>query len=206
MVFTEVRTIGILTPLSHFSFKSYWNTGINPSGDYPVTLEVKDTSGNVLSVSTKNIVISSAIETSRLLTGQISVDKQSLLQGKPVGITYSITNVGNIDLSQIDLSILTLHTVDLTTYDTLTDQTPLLMGATYNNMQELDTVDYSAKDYLVILRAAISGVEETLAGTYFRVEGAPSAPSLYIPHHGDDVETPAPELSVNNATAVSQIF
>ncbi|MCK5506305.1 MAG: VCBS repeat-containing protein, partial [Thermodesulfovibrionia bacterium] len=200
MVFTEVRTIGILTPSAYFSFKSYWNTGINHSGDYPVTLEVKDTSGNVLSVSTKNIVISSAIEISRLLTGHISVDKQSLLQGEPVGITYSITNVGNIDLSQIDLSILTLHTVDLTTYDTLNDQTPLLMGAAYNNMQELDTGDYSAKDYLVILRADISGVETTLAGTYFRVEGAPSAPSLYIPHHGDDVETPAPELSVNNAS------
>jgi hypothetical protein len=134
------------------------------------------------------------------LLGQISIDKQSLLQGEPVNITYNVTNSGNIDLSQIDLSILTLHTVDLTTYDTLTDQTPLLMGATYNNMQELDTVDYSAKDYLVILRANIEGNEETLASTYFRVEGAPSVPSLYIPPHGDDVETPAPELSVNNAS------
>jgi hypothetical protein len=52
----------------------------------------------------------------------------------------------------------------------------------------------------VVLRATISGVEETLAATYFRVEGAPSAPSLNWPIHGEDVETLMPELIVNNAT------
>jgi len=199
-LYTETRTIPILLPGQQTELKTYWNTSINPPGIYPVTLEVKDSTGVVLSISTTNITITDAIKPSKLLKGQISVDKQSLLQGEPVAITYSVTNIGNINLNQIDLSILTVHVVELTAYDTLTDQTSLQMGQTYTNTQNLSTNNYTAKDYLVILRAKISGVEETLAGTYFRVEGAPSAPSLNLPHDGSDIETYTPVLTVNNAS------
>jgi subtilase family serine protease len=199
-IFTENSAIGMLTPSSYYSHKSYWNTATYPSGDYPVTLEIMDASDNVLSAITKSVTISSVIDPSTHLIGQISVDNQSFLQSEPVNILYSVTNIGNSNMSQVDLSVLTLHSVDLTTYDTLTDQADLLMGETYNNIQQLDTQSYSAKDYLVVLRASISGGEETLASTYFRVEGAPSAPSLYLPPHGEDIEALAPALSVNNAS------
>jgi subtilase family serine protease/prenyltransferase beta subunit len=199
-LYTETQTIPILLPGQQTELKTYWNTSTNPPGDYPVTLEVKDSSGTILSSSTATITVSEEIKPSKLLKGQISVDKQSLFQGDPVAITYSVTNVGNIDLSQVDLSILTVHVVELTPYDTLTDQTSLMMGDTYNNTQQLSTNAYSAKDYLVILRAKISEVEETLAGTYLRVEGAPSAPSLNLPRDGSDIETYTPELTVNNAS------
>ena len=42
-------------------------------------------------------------------------------------------------------------------------------------------------------------VEETLAGSYFRVEGAPSAPALIAPANGSDVDNVTPLLSVSNA-------
>jgi large repetitive protein len=200
VVFTENVPIDILTPLADQTFNTYWNTSTNPPGTYPVTLTVKDQSEMVLSASTKNLTISGDINPSVLLRGQISADDQSILQGEPVTISYSVTNIGNVDLSQVNLSILTVHVTELTVYDTLTDQTALAMSSTYTNSQELTTSSYSAKDYLVILRAAISGTEETLASTYFRVEGAPSAPSLFSPAHGDDVETYTPELAVNNAS------
>ncbi|MEN8263006.1 MAG: CARDB domain-containing protein [Nitrospirota bacterium] len=199
-LFSEERMISMLTPLSYYSFNTYWNTAAHPSGEYPVTIEVKDASENVLSISTSSITISSESRPSVLLTGQVTVDKQSLLRGEPVDITYSVTNIGNIDLSQVDLSIMTVHAVELTPYDTLTDQTAMLMGETHNNVQQLDTQSYSAKDYLLILQANIQGVEETLASTYFRVEGAPSAPSLNWPIHGEDLETLIPGLIVNNAS------
>jgi subtilase family serine protease len=200
VLFTDHTSIGMLVPGASRSFNPYWNTSTNPPGDYPVTLEVKDSSGTVVSTSTKNLTISSDIVPSALLTGALSVDTQSLFTGDPVNIGYSITNVGNIDLSLVDVSILTVHVVELSVYDTLTDQTGLLMGETYGNSQVLDTAAYSAKDYLVILRVNISGTEETLAGTYFRVEGAPSAPSLYLPGQGNDVETYTPILEVNNSS------
>ncbi len=200
ILFTEDSAIGILIPLSYYSFNTYWNTGIDSPGEYPVTLDIKDASGNVLSTSTKNLTITNNIKPSKFLKGTISVDKQNILRGEPLNIAYSVTNVGNMDLPAVNLSILTVHIVELTTYDTLIDQTSLMMGGTYANTKQLNTQNYSAKDYLVILRANVSGVEETLAGTYFRVEGAPSAPSLSVPAHGDDVETYTPILIVNNAS------
>jgi hypothetical protein len=199
-LFSESAVIGLLVPSAYYPYATYWNTSTYPPGDYPVTLEVKDASGTMLSSSMNTLTIDSTVDPSILLTGQISVDNQSLLQGDTVNIDYSITNVGNIDLSQVDLSIPVVHVVELTPYDTLTDQTSLLMGEEYAGSQPLATQTYSAKDYLVILRVNIEGNEETLASTYFRVEGAPSAPSLNQPSEGEDVETLTPALTVNNAT------
>jgi subtilase family serine protease/squalene cyclase len=199
-LFTEENTIGLLVPLSYHSFSSYWNTSTNPPGNYTVTLEVRDASGAFLSSSTRTLTISSEIVPEKLLLGDISVNLQSLLQGDPVDVTYSVTNVGNVDLTQVDLSILAVHVVELTPYDTLVDQTALLMGETHANTQQIATNSYSAKDYLVILRADISGNESTLASTYFRVEGAPSAPSLNWPQHGEDIEILTPDLTANNAS------
>ncbi|MBI5096539.1 MAG: VCBS repeat-containing protein, partial [Nitrospirae bacterium] len=197
---TETQPIPILLPGQSTELKTYWNTSTNPSGAYPVTLEIRDASGVLVSSSTATITISSEIKPSKLLRGQVSVDKQSILQGEPVTFSYQVTNLGNMDISQADLSIKTVHVVNLSVYDTLTDQTALLMDASYANTRQLATGSYSAKDYLVILAASINGVEETLASTYFRVEGAPSAPSLNAPSHGSDVETITPILSINNAT------
>ncbi|MBI5075871.1 MAG: hypothetical protein HZB62_11995 [Nitrospirae bacterium] len=197
---TETQTIPILLPGQVTELKTYWNTATNPPGAYPITLELRDVSGALVSTAAATLTISSEIKPSKLLRGQISVDRQSILQGEPLNISYQVTNVGNIDISQVDLSIKTVHVVNLSVYDTLTDQTGLQMGAAYANAQQLGTGTYSAKDYLVILAASINSIEETLASTYFRVEGAPSAPSLNIPAHSSDVETLTPVLSVNNAT------
>lgn len=199
-LFTDTKSIPILIPGQTTDLKTYWNTGTYPPGSYPVTLEVTDAAGAVLSTSTQNLTISDNASPAKLLKGQISVDKQVILKGEPLAISYNVTNAGNIDLAQIGLTILTVSAGDATTYDTLTDQTALTMGNSYGNVKQLDTGTYSARDYLVILRAAISGVEETLSGTYFRVEGAPSAPSLDSPKQGIDVETLTPSLIINNAS------
>jgi large repetitive protein len=200
-VYTETKTLSTLMPGAAFTFKVYWNTGTNAPGTYPVTLEVKDASGAVLSTSTVNLTISSDLKPSVLLRGQISLDTHSILSGEPVTATYSATNVGNMDLSDVTFSVVIVDAASATVYDdTVAVQAALSMGQTYTNTGRLDTANYSAKDYLVILRASINGTEETLAGTYFRVEGAPSAPSLSLPGNGTDVETLTPLLVVNNAS------
>ncbi|KPK02136.1 MAG: hypothetical protein AMK71_03345 [Nitrospira bacterium SG8_35_4] len=197
---TEDSMLGILTPSSYYSINTYWNTATYAPGAYPVSLEVKDSTGAILSTGTVDLSISSEIIPSKLLIGGILVDQQSLLQGTPVNISYSITNAGNIDLSQVDASIQIVHVVEMTPYDTFFDQTALLKGESFTNSQTLSTQTYTAKDYLVVLMASIDGVEETLASTYFRIEGAPSPPSLNWPIHGEDVETLIPDLIVNNAS------
>ena len=128
------------------------------------------------------------------------MDKQSLLSGETVTVSYGVTNTGNLDLENIGLSVLTVHAKDQSIYNTITDQVTVAMGATSSAYASIDTTNYSARDYLVILRANIAGSEETVAGTYFRIEGAPSAPSLAGPAQAADVLTFIPELSVNNAS------
>ena len=199
VIYTETKTIGLLMPGATFTFKSYWNTGTYAPGTYPVTLEVKDASGAVIATGMQTITISSIVKPSAVLKGRLSVDRQSLLSGETVSASYSVTNSGNIDLQNVTFSILTVHVVNETVYNTLTYQAAIPMGGTYSNIGQIDTTNYTAKDYLVILRANISGVEETLAGTYFRVEGAPTSPSLASPEAGSDVLTFTPTLSVNNA-------
>lgn len=179
--------------------RHYWNSGSYPAGTYIVTLRILDQSGTAIGTTTCNLVISSSVNPAALLKGKITLDKQSILAGEPVAVSYSITNSGNIDLASISLSVRTVNISEQTVYDTITAQAALTIGATYTNSGRIETASYKAKDYLVVLSATLAGVEQTLAGSYFRVEGAPSAPAIISPASGSDVDTFTPALKVSNA-------
>jgi hypothetical protein len=199
-LYSDTTKLPLLNGGQTTTINKYWNTGTNPAGNYLVTLQVIDVTGTVISTSACNLVIASTTKPSALLKGQVSLDKQNILTGEPVTATYSVTNVGNVDLSGVSLSVRTVNMSEQSLYNTFGDQTTLAMGNTYTNSGRIDTQNYSAKDYLVVLQATIAGVEETLAGTYFRVEGAPSAPALSGPANGSDVVTFTPALTVSNAS------
>lgn len=199
-LFTDLKAIPSLAPNQILDSKTYWNTGLNPPGTYLATFQFLDAAGAVISTATCNFVIDSATKPTALLKGRISLDKQSILTGEPVTVSYSVTNTGNMDLSNIAISVQTVSVNEQTVYGAIANQAILAMGAAYTNSGRIDTQGYSSKDYLVVLRASIAGVEETLAGTYFRVEGAPSAPSLAGPSNGSDIITFSSLLSVNNAS------
>lgn len=198
-IYSATTAIPILNQNQQISLKTYWNTGVNPAGSYLVSLRILDSAGTVIGKTTCNLVINSSGKPTALLKGKITPDKQSILTGEIVTVSYSVTNTGNIDLANVPLSIRTVNLAEQTVYNTIADQTTLAKGTTATNSGLIDTMNYSAKDYLIVLRATIGGVEETLAGSYFRVEGAPSAPALYGPASGADVITFTPQLSVSNA-------
>lgn len=198
-MYSATAAIPVLMQGQIVTNRNYWNSGTYPAGTYLVTLRILDPAGSVIARSTCNLTIASSTKPTALLKGQISLDKQSILTGEPVTVSYSVTNAGNMDLSNITLSVRTINLSEETVYNTISDQATLAMGANHTNNGLIDTLNYSAKDYLVVLRASIAGVEETLAGTYFRVEGAPSAPALVGPGNGTDVETFTPALTVGNA-------
>ncbi len=198
-LYSATAAIPIVIPGQTITINKQWNTGTSPAGAYLATLQVLDAAGTVIAKATFNLVINSTTRPAALLKGQISVDRQNILTGEPVAVSYGVTNTGNVDLSDIALSVRTIHTIDQTVYDTIADQALLAMGGSYTNSGLIDTRSYSAKDYLVVLLASIDGVEETLAGTYFRVEGAPSAPALSGPAIGTDLDSFTPLLSVSNA-------
>jgi hypothetical protein len=199
-VYSTATAIPIINQGQTTTIKKYWNTGTNPAGTYLITLQVLNAAGVVIAKSTCDLVISSTTSPKALLNGQISLDKQNILTGEPVTVSYGVTNVGNVDLSGVALSVQTINLAEETVYNTIADQAALAMGASYTKTGPIDTTGYSAKDYLVVLRASIGGVEETLAGTFFRVEGAPSAPALISPVNGADVDAFTPALTVSNAS------
>ena len=198
-VFSASAATSTVMPGQTTTIKKYWNAGTNPAGTYLVTLQIVDAAGTVIAKATCDLVIVSSTKPAVLLKGQLSLDQQSVLTGEPVTVSYSVTNIGNIDLADIALSIQTVHLVEEAVYNTITTPADLAMGATTTNSGVIATLGYSARDYLVILTATIDGVEETLAGTYFRVEGAPSAPALAAPANTADVATLTPALVVSNA-------
>ncbi|MDH4164481.1 MAG: hypothetical protein OEW15_17605 [Nitrospirota bacterium] len=199
-IISEEKTITTLMPGATYTFKNYWNTGVFPAGTYPVSLEVTDSTGAVIASANSSIVISNIIRPTTALRGQIDLDKQSLMAGEQVNVNYSVSNIGNVDLSTVNLSVRTVHVKNSTVFDTITSQASITMGGTLANTGAINTANYSAMDYLVVLQATIdNGLEETLAGTYFRVEGAPTVTSLTAPIDGSDVQTLTPALTVNNA-------
>jgi streptogramin lyase len=198
-LYTETKLLPLLLPGASTAFKNYWNTGVNPSGTYAVTLELYDATGGLLSTSTREFTIASTTRPTALLKGTIALDKQSVLTGEAVTASYTLTNAGNVDLSAVDVTVQTISTTDETVTGSFADQATLAMGGTHTNSGVIDTQNYGARDYLVVLRATVAGVEETLAGTYFRVEGAPSAPALSAPTSGSDVLSLTPALVVSNA-------
>lgn len=199
-LFTTTRTIPTLTNGQRIELKNWWNTGTLAPGTYSAALQVTDTMGASITTATQGIVITSAVAPSAALKGTITVDKQSVLSGEPVNVSFSLTNRGNLDLANVTLSVLTVHVVSQIVYHTLTWQAALPMGASYAATGQIDTTNLTAKDYLVILRANVGGVEESIASSYIRVEGAPSTPTLAAPAYGSDVATFTPLLSVNNAS------
>ncbi len=199
-LFTDTKTITTLMPGATFTFKDYWSTGTNASGTYPVTITVRDSTGVVIATGTQTLIITDIIRPSSVLKGRISAGTQELLSGQTATVSYTVTNNGNADLQNITLTVLTVNVSNQTVYDTFPFPAALAMGGSAANTVLIDTARYTAKDYLVILQATIGGTTETIAGTYFRIEGAPSAPSLAAPENGTDVLTFSPALSINNAS------
>ncbi len=159
-----------------------------------------DATGTTVTTANCDLVVNSVTNPSALLKGQISLDNQRILTGEPIRVSYSVANVGNVDVEGLALTVQTVGLDGQTIYQTVTDQANLPIGTIYSSSGQLSTQGYSAKDYLVVLRAGISGTEETLASAYFRVEGAPTAPALAGPANGSDITTLTPALAVSDSS------
>ena len=198
-IYTAMKPLAMISQGQTVTFSNYWDIGTATPGAYQVGLQVIDGAGTVMTKATCNLTVIISASPKALLKGQLTLDKQSLLTGEPVAVSYSITNVGNTDLSGVAMSVRTINLADQLVYGVITDQTALATGGSHGNSGRIDTQGFSARDYLVILSATIGGVEETLAGSYFRVEGAPSTPAISAPSVGSDVVTLTPSLTVSNA-------
>jgi len=198
VLFTDQRAVSSLVRGQRLALETHWGVASRPPGAYPLSVRV--TAGPVLLAQAGGtLIISAAADPKALLAGTISALPQVIFSGETETVGYSIRNIGNRDLSQVNLSVKVISADQQTVHAEVSDATVLPMGAEYAASQSLSAAGLSAADYLTVLVAEIDGVSATLAGTYFRIQGAPSAPSVNSPAAGSKVATFAPALIVNNA-------
>lgn len=198
VVFAETRALGAMMTGEARKTLSSWPTSQNQPGFYTLRTVLVENMA-VLAESSTDFSITASSTPAIALSGSMSVSPEMIFSGDPVTLTYSLTNIGNTDLADITPKILIVDTEFLTYNTILEPALKLFMQSSSGNTLTITTGNYSAKDYLVVLNAVINGVEEMITGGYFRVQGAPTAPSLNQPPDNTEVATFTPLLVVNNA-------
>lgn len=195
---TDQRAVASLVRGQRLSFASYWGVATQAPGTYP--LSVRLTAGpDLLASATGSLTIQQGIDPATSLSGTITAAPQTVFSGEAVALTYAVRNIGNRDLPDLQLRIKVVGALHQTELAELTNGAALDRGAELSAAPSLSTPGFGAGDYLVVLVAETEGVSGTLASTYFRIQGAPSAPSVNAPADGVRIGSATPALIVNNA-------
>jgi hypothetical protein len=174
-IFSETKSLPDLLPSTRYEFKSFTNTGINPSGSYTATLEVKQT-GELLSVSSTSFTILSSLDQTKALSGTILVDPGTIFEKEQTTLTYTIQNTGNdIDLPMIQIEILIIDPDTGLAIRTMIDETSLNGRELFQNSIIFDSTGLAPKAYLVVLQGITAGIVQTLASTGLIVAPIPNS-------------------------------
>jgi len=170
-VYTETKTIPILTTGQLTELKTYWNTSTNPKGVYIVKLEVLEGLA-VLSTSTATFEILSSSGTGEGLIGTIKASPNPVYQGKDETLTYTVTNKGNEDISNLKVKILIVDPDTQQVKQAFETVTDLLINTTATGNFISSTSNLMPKIYLAILQVSSAAMPEykTLASTTFEVK------------------------------------
>ncbi|MBI5746889.1 MAG: exo-alpha-sialidase [Nitrospirae bacterium] len=173
-VFSETKNLPDLLPSARYEFKSFANTGINPSGSYTATLEVRQT-GEMLSVSSTSFTILSSLDQAKALSGTIIVDPGTIFEKETTTLTYTIQNTGNdIDLPAIQIEILIVDPDTGISLRTMTDETSLNGREVFQGSIIFDSTGLVSKSYLVVLQGITAGIIQTLASTGLIINPIPN--------------------------------
>ncbi|MEM7828011.1 MAG: carboxypeptidase regulatory-like domain-containing protein, partial [Candidatus Aenigmatarchaeota archaeon] len=172
-LFTDEKTIPILTPGHLTELKTYWNTSTNPKGTYTVILKVFE-GAVVLSTSTTTFEILGSSETGEGLKGTIAASPNPVYQGRDETITYSVTNSGNEDIPDLTVTILIVDPEAQEIKAAFSYQQSAMKGEMITGIQVISTINLASGIYLAILQAQTSQMSEpkTLASTTFEVKPA----------------------------------
>lgn len=171
ILFTEEKTIPILTMGQLTELKTYWNTSTNPKGTYMVKLEVLE-SGTILSTSTATFEILGSSETGTGLTGTITAQPNPVYQGRDETITYTVTNNGNEDIGNLSVRVIIVDPDTQAIKTEYSRQYTVGRRETITEVNTVSTATLTPKTYLVILQAGTSTMSEpkTIASTTFEVK------------------------------------
>lgn len=175
ILFTDTKTIPILTPGQITEIKSYWNTATTPPGNCTVRLAVLD-GANLLSTSMTGFTISGTNSGPSVqgLLGTVSATPGVVYVGQDVSTGYTITNSGNEDIPLLRVKILIVDPVTQTIKAEITDQQAVASGASIIGiaLNNVSTRNLIPGTYLAILQAATETMTEfkTLSKANFEVK------------------------------------
>ncbi len=170
VIYKETQTIPVLIPGQLTELKTHWNTSTNPKGIYTVTLEVID-GMTVLSTSTTAFEILGSKDTGEGLAGTITAFPDPVYQGDDEAITYTITNRGNEDISDLKVKVIIVDPDTQEVKNTFEGTIDLSVNTTASGNFISSTSDLIPRIYLAILqvRSPTMPDSKTLASTTFEV-------------------------------------
>jgi hypothetical protein len=175
VLFTDAKTIPILTTGQITQLTSYWNTSATTPGNYTVRLDVYN-GVNLLSASVSGFAISGTNTGSSAqgLQGTISATPNSIYQGKEISLGYTVTNSGNENIPALNIKIIIVDPKTQEVKAELNDQQAIPQGTSVIGVG-LNSVSTSALipgTYIAILRVATLAMAEfkTLSSANFEVK------------------------------------
>jgi hypothetical protein len=170
-VFTETAPVIALAPNGRFRATVGFNTETRAPGNFQATLELRAAATTVCSSQASFAVVSSASQTVAL-SGSIAANPTEIRQGNAATFSYSVSNVGNVDLPTLILTILVVNTESGQVVRTLTDQTSLNRGQSFTGARTFNSGGVSAGDYVIVLQGGIGGNSQTVASTFLKVNSS----------------------------------
>lgn len=168
-LFSDEKPIKTLLPQQTTQLKTGWNTGASPKGRYTVLLQVFNGSVTLATSSTVFDVAGTA-STGSGITGTITAQPNSVLQGEDERIGYSITNTGNEDITDLSVNILITDAATLEVKQTILTVVTLPITGKAGETVTVSTDDLAPGKYLALLQIAPAALQpKTLARATFEV-------------------------------------
>ncbi|MEO6666865.1 MAG: CARDB domain-containing protein, partial [Nitrospiria bacterium] len=184
VLFAETRSLPDLSPGARIVLKSFWDTGTEPAGLYPVSVTLQGADGLFATGQTAFEILSSA-DQAAALAGELTISPSTIVERESTTLTYTIQNIGNtIDLPLIQVEVLVVDPDTEVPVRTITAQTALNGREVFAQTIPFDSTGLAPKPYLVVLRGTTAGVTQALASGGLTMTPLPNeAP---VAHAGPD--------------------
>ena len=159
-----------------------------PPGEYSGIFTVS-ACGDVVSTCSANFTLLSSVETGTALEGTIQVDPETFSEGESATISYSISNVGNVDIDMLEIGVDLINLESGEAAAQYFEQSPLLQGETYSNSRQFVSDSTSGGAYMAMLFAKISATQ-VLDGANFTILAVNESPTADDQSLSTDEDTP----------------
>ena len=142
-----------------------FDTSNYAGGTYTVLQQVLDGT-TVLATKTSNFTIAGKA----VISGNISVTPKILPWGDNVEVSAKLTNNGNSNVQNVVMTVIVADPQTNTILSTQSQTIPVIdMGQSFSHSLTLNDMKLAAGSYLLILKAAYDGTEQTISTTGFEL-------------------------------------